>query len=99
MGKYWVLDAGRKPVRAELQEWGRYFESNDRIVAKTGISIGSVTVSTVFLGIDHGNGKGPPLLFETMIFGGKHDGWQDRCSTWDEAVAMHQRAVDLAQRD
>ena len=34
-----------------------------------------VFISTVFLGIDHNfNLEGPPLLFETMIFGGIKDG-------------------------
>lgn len=56
---------------------------------------GKVSVSTVFLGIDHSFFEGPPLVFETMIFGGEHDGWQDRCSTWEEAEAMHARACAL----
>jgi hypothetical protein len=29
------------------------------------------------------------VLFETMVFGGKYDGEQARCSTYAEAVAMH----------
>lgn len=29
-----------------------------------------VNVSTVFLAIDHAFGDGPPVLYETMIFGG-----------------------------
>ena len=39
---------------------------------------------------------GPPILFETMVFGGKHDRYQERCSTWDEAVAQHDRIVEMA---
>ena len=53
---------------------------------------GSITidVSTVFLALDHSFGRaGPPLLFETMVFGGKLDGEQERCATWDEAEKMH----------
>lgn len=58
---------------------------------------GIAQVSTVFLGIDHNHwGEGLPLLFETMIFGGKHDQEQFRCSTWDEAVDMHEAACELA---
>ena len=37
------------------------------------------------------------MLFETMIFGGKHNDFQDRCSTWDEAIAMHEKAVALVK--
>ena len=33
--------------------------------------VGDVHVSTVFLPIDHGWGEGPPVLFETMVFGYK----------------------------
>jgi hypothetical protein len=55
-----------------------------------------VEVSTVFLGLDHAWGKGPPMLFETMIFGGEHDQYQERCSTWEQAEEMHRRACALA---
>jgi hypothetical protein len=33
-------------------------------------------VSTVFLGTNHSFGFEPPLLFETMIFGGRFDDYQ-----------------------
>ena len=56
----------------------------------------NVTVSTVFLGIDHGYRAGLPLLFETMVFGGKHDQWQGRCSTWGQAEKQHKRACKMA---
>jgi len=36
-------------------------------------------------------------LFETMIFGGEHDQYQVRYSTWDDALNGHQFAVNLAQ--
>lgn len=53
-------------------------------------------VSTVFLGLDH-NLYGPPHLFETMIFGGEHDGYQERYSTWAEAETGHARTVEIAK--
>ena len=59
--------------------------------------VGDVHVSTVFLGLDHGFGSGPPIVFETMIFHGSHDGYQDRCSTWEEAEKMHQKAVAIVR--
>lgn len=40
---------------------------------------------------------GPPIVFETMIFGGANDEYQERCSTWEEAEAMHKRACKLAE--
>lgn len=61
--------------------------------------IGDVRVSTVFLGLNHRWGPGPPLLFETMLFSEKRDvDWQERCSTWDEALAMHARGCLFAAR-
>lgn len=85
----------RKPVVASLLEWGAFLSSPERLVDITELP-GDVVVSSVFLGIDHGWG-GEPLLFETMIFGGPHDCYQERCATWDEAVAMHHRACAVAR--
>jgi hypothetical protein len=47
-----------------VQTWAKWFESADRVVKKT--TLNGVRVSTVFLGIDHGLGRGPRELFETM---------------------------------
>jgi hypothetical protein len=85
---------GQTPVvEADFLKWARWFEDADRLVART--EVGSVVVSTVFLGLDHRMfGDGPPLLFETMVFT-QHEGtacW--RCSSWLEAEAQHARAVD-----
>jgi hypothetical protein len=54
-------------------------------------------VSTVFLCLDHAFGEDHgPVLFETMIFGGKHDQYQERCRTYKAAKQMHLRAIDTA---
>lgn len=51
-------------------------------------------VSTVWLGIDLGYwGWGPPIIFETMIFGGEHDSWCERYATKEAALAGHERVV------
>ena len=91
-GKY-ILD-GHKPVPASLMKWARWFEKADRHVAIT--KKDDVQVSTVFLGINYNWVEGPPLLFETAIFGGSQDGYKEWCSTWDEAEAMHAKACELA---
>ena len=52
----------------------------------------------MFLGLNHNFlREGPPILFETMIFGGRHDEFLKRCATWDEAEAMHVEAVQLVR--
>lgn len=53
-----------------------------------------VNISTVFVGIDHRfDVGGPPLLFETMVFGGEYDQYTERYSTWDEAEEGHKEIV------
>ncbi len=86
----------KEPVECHsLMEWAKWFENADRIVKQE--EIGDVKVSTVFLGLDHSFGNGVPLLFETMIFGGKYDQYQDRCYSWDEAEEMHRHAVAIVK--
>lgn len=46
-------------------------------------------VSTVFLGLNHAFRPGPPVLFETLVFGGPMDLHMDRYYTEDEAAAGH----------
>jgi hypothetical protein len=58
-----------------------------------------VCVSTVFLALDHRyyGDSGPPIVFETMIFGGKHDQYQERYETYPEALEGHRKALKLAR--
>jgi len=94
MSKHYILD-GHNDIPVNLMTWARWFEKADRQVAASGKK-GKLFVSTVFLGLDHSFGDGSPMLFETMIFGGEHDQFQERCSTWDQAEQMHKRACQLA---
>lgn len=95
MSKYYRL-CGHTPVPCSLMEWAQWHEkAENRICCQK--QIGDAKVSTVFLGLNHQFGDGPPLLFETMIFGGPHDGYQERCSTWDEALKQHLTAERLAR--
>ena len=76
------------------KEFGEWWAKADRQVRRTQIRKG-VEVSTVFLGHDHNFGDhGPPVLFETMIFGGsKDEEFQVRSCTWGEALAAHREAI------
>lgn len=81
----------------DLLTWAQWMEAAaERRVARTEVN-DAVTVSTVFLGLDHRFGLGPPLLFETMIFGGPHAEYTDRYETWAEAEAGHKKAVEIAE--
>jgi hypothetical protein len=76
----------------DLMGWAALIEDqNYKRVAFS--QVGAVEVSTVWLGLNHNFGSGPPLIFETMIFGGEHDSYQDRYSTEAEALAGHDRIV------
>ena len=101
MNDKYILDKNHQPVKCDdLMKWANWFENADRKVAKTIIDIrlhNEISVSTVFLGLDHNFGEGTPILFETMIFGGKFDQEMDRYSTWDEAVKGHEKMVAKAK--
>lgn len=78
---------GHTPVpTSNVGAWG---ESAPRWgVALT--TIGPATISTVFLGLDHNySGVGPPILFETMVFGGPLNHEMERYATWEEAEVGH----------
>jgi hypothetical protein len=76
-----------------IQEYGKLHQDEDyKIVAKT--TVGQYEVSTVWLGMNHQYDEGPPLIFETMIFGGDRDGelW-NRYPTETHAIVGHDQAV------
>lgn len=92
----YILDKNKRPVSEhDAVKWVQWMSLPERIVSKT--THGDVSVSTVFLGLDHAYGGGVPILWETMIFGGKHDQYQKRCSGgWEQAEAMHAETVRMA---
>ena len=53
-----------------------------------------VCVSTVWLGLDHQFGDGPPLIFETMVFGLPDEmEIMERYSTEEQAIEGHWQVV------
>ena len=74
------------------------FGSADRTVERTKLN-DEVEVSTVFLGMDHNfGGKGNPVLWETLVFGGPLDGEMDRYTSKQEAIAGHKRMVERVKK-
>jgi hypothetical protein len=95
---HYVLDGNQiRPV--SLMEWGRWYETHgpEKHIGLT--QVGDVEVSTVFLGLDHSHTlAGPPVLFETMTFGGGQvDQWQWRYHTRAEAERGHATIVDALE--
>jgi hypothetical protein len=84
----------------DLFQWARWldqaFKDGSRTVAKTNIqhSGGMVRVSTVFLGLDHSFGEGPPILFETLANGDGVIEEMERYHTWTDAEIGHSDMVD-----
>jgi|SRR5215475_4827360 len=84
-----------------LTEWAQAFENmteEARRIALTQIGTDEagdpITVSTVWIGLDHRwFADGPPLIFESMVFGGTYDGKAERYATEAEALAGHWRMV------
>lgn len=78
--------------RESIDEWRSWWRIGD---TEVGIFSRTARISTVFLGLDHRydryDGHGPPLVFETMIFGGPLDEEQARYATMDEAKEGHKQ--------
>ena len=96
-GRY-ILDGKETIACDDLMTWGEWMQSGERHVAKE--TVGESDVSTVFLGLDHDfTGEGPPIVFETMVFGGALDQEQARYETWEQAEAGHAAMVELVKAE
>lgn len=88
MARYYDRDG----TALTLDQWSLAFSKEKQRVAAD--SVGDYRVSTVWLGLDHQYGDGPPLIFETMIFGGDYtDLYCERYATEAEAQAGHAAVV------
>ena len=100
--RYYLLDKDKKPYPVPLEKSLALYE--DMEMKQTAISmVDDVRISTVFLGMDHGNWFGEhadspnykPILWETMIFGGEYDGYQERYTSHEDALKGHELAINL----
>lgn len=101
MNNYRLVD-GLPVPEPDVLAWARWFGSSDRIVAQTSVPCDGgpdLLVSTIFLGTDHSFGDGgPPVLWETMVFGLPGDDppqWRYRSS--EDALEGHERACRFAR--
>jgi hypothetical protein len=91
----YLLDSNHVPFAIDTSNMAAVMAAYTRLESQRRVrytKVGNVAVSTVFLGIDHNfRREGPPVLFETMVFGvpsARYE-YQDRYCTYDEAVAGH----------
>ncbi len=83
----------------DLLGWAEWLEKADRKICRDYSfgDDGGIVVSTVFLGLNHSFDEGPPVLFETMVFGGEHHELQARYHTREEAEQGHEDIVKMLQ--
>jgi len=94
MTERFILENGEIVPCENLYEWGRWMQTADRHIGNDTLDMipDGIRVSTVFLGLDHSfHDGGPPVLFETMVFGGEFDQEQERYCTLEEAKQGHAR--------
>lgn len=99
--KFYILENKKVKEVNDCLEWGRWFQNNCNLRQIKREKIGGYLISTVFLGINYGLSKKRPLIFETIVFvenilfksGLRNEVDVDRCSTYDEALEMHERLV------
>ncbi len=85
----------------DVDSWSKHLEGKGRFIKQETINK-SIWISTVFLGIDHSWGNGPPILFETMVFKDPcmDSVTQERYYTYEEAIEGHNRIVEqFTERD
>jgi hypothetical protein len=88
-------DKDGSPIKQDVYRAKKYGELSYKRVAETTLPDGK-WVSTVWLGIDHNHGSGPPLIFETMVFESKDDLNEldmKRYATLAQAEAGHEAMV------
>ena len=95
---WYILDENNKPIRSTIVDCGEWLEENPERKVVRQETIGDIFVSTVFLGLDHAWNSGIPVLWETMIFGGEHDQYQERYTSYEDALKGHQIALNLVNK-
>lgn len=97
MARLYILQAGIAIPTNDMAAWSMFMASDDRVLKTTDVftpGAETVRVSTVFLGLDHNYfGRGAPVLWETMVFGGPHDMDQRRYTSAESALEGHQQTV------
>lgn len=84
----------RQGQEISMVQWVLAFQDFERHCRVAETFVGDIRVSTVWLGLDHRHDHpGPPLIFETMVFGGPLDQEPYRWTTEEEALSGHEIAV------
>jgi hypothetical protein len=104
---WYILDNNHKPVPAHVLLASQWIEDNPnrKIVGYdelADLNGDDVRVSTVFLGLDRAmpwDEDKTPVLWETMIFGGINDQYQERYTSYEDALEGHQNAINFIKTE
>lgn len=75
--------------------WGKAITFQNHVVARDHFK--GVKISTVFIGLDASDAD-PPMVFETMVFGGSLHQEVAQSATWEEAEVKHVRVCETVLR-
>ena len=90
---YYVL-FGREIVPCDVFTWVTWHQMTNHTISRD--SVGEILVSTIFFGLNQrSQPNSPPLIFETMVFGGSFGEYRERYETYSEAEAGHQRVLSM----
>jgi hypothetical protein len=114
--QYKLAEDGKTPIPvADMVEWAKAFGDIARKVAEVHYKRGKrrYYIITVFLGLDYSFSDGPPVLWETMIFGHSRtityelggrsrkyhpDVYMNRYSSYEDALEGHRKALEWARK-
>lgn len=96
----YILDGNWNPVlEPDLLKWGEWLEARQRAgtLHVADELVGEVRVSTKFIGLPHLGTGDPPLLFETLVFGGDLDLQGEWYATRQQAQSGHKEWVEVVK--
>ena len=88
---YYILNEDHVAIPVDVMTWAEWYEANTQIASWRGTRsrrrgcLNRLPRHRPCLHADHE----PRQIFETLVFGGKHDQEMDRYATWAQAEAGH----------
>jgi len=95
--RLYALDEQGEPFQATLDTYKLMLYTDCTVAMDI---VRDCTVQTVFLGVDHGDRPGLPVLWETRVTGGNMDGYTMQCGGGRAAARqLHAGVVAVVLKD
>jgi hypothetical protein len=94
---HYILEGGAL-VAVDFEIWAHWFYEDREHGSKRRVALSETSefaVSTMFLQFGFDVDVPTPLFFETHVFGGAYDDYEEHYATYDEAVLGHKRIVAM----